>query len=223
MTTLGNRISHIRCNMLNLNQTSFAERIGFSRIATISDYEKDKRCPDIETLRKIAALGGVKLEWLLTGDGPVTAEDVITGAEAKDAGIAPYGDEFAETNVYDTSGIDKLSNFPGSAPIGIIHVRKSDFARASIAVKVRGDSMNPALVDGAIVGIAVKDRSLVSGCLYAVWLNYEGVTVKRVFVFPDRVVLKPDNPAFPETSVPSSSPGEDFIIGRVVWVYQSYA
>lgn len=222
MSSLGYRIRHIRCDMLKLNQTAFGERLGFTRIATVSDYEKDKRSPDIETLRKIAVLGSVKLEWLLTGDGPVSAEDVLTGMAAKDAGAAAYGEGFVEVNVYDTAGVVNLSEFPGSSPIDIIHVRRSDFTRASLAVKVRGDSMSPVIVDGAIVGIADKDKRLVSGCLYAVWLSYEGVTVKRVFVFPGKVVLKPDNPAFPETSIMASNPGEDFIVGRVVWVYQSY-
>lgn len=223
MSTLGYRINHIRCDILNLNQTAFAERLGFTRIATISDYEKDKRCPDIEALRKIAALGNVKLEWLLTGDGPVSAENVFMDTEARDAGAA-YGEGFVEVSVYDAAGIVNLSDFPGSAPIDIIHARRSDFTRASLAVKVRGDSMIPAIVDGAVVGIGIadKDKRLVSGCLYAVWLSYEGVTVKRVFVFPDKVVLKPDNPAFPETSIPASNTGEDFIVGRVFWVYQSY-
>ncbi|MBI5969710.1 MAG: helix-turn-helix domain-containing protein [Deltaproteobacteria bacterium] len=207
-----------------MKQTAFGERLGFSRTATISDYEKDKRCPDIETLRKIAALGSVKLEWLLTGDGPESVEDVLTSTEAKDAGAAPYGEEFVEVNVFDTVGSEKLTDFPASAPIDIIHVRRSDFTKACLAVKVRGDSMSPAVVDGAIVGIGTTDadKRLVSGCLYAVWLSYEGVTVKRVFVLPGKVVLKPDNPAFPETSIPASNTGEDFIVGRVAWVYQRY-
>ena len=69
MSTLGERIRHVREKILKVNQAEFARDLGFSRVATISDYEKDKRSPDVAVLRKIASIGSVTLEWLLTGRG----------------------------------------------------------------------------------------------------------------------------------------------------------
>ncbi|MBI5810620.1 MAG: helix-turn-helix transcriptional regulator [Deltaproteobacteria bacterium] len=71
MLTLGDRIRHIRSKILRFNQAVFADNLGFSRIATISDYEKNKRNPDIIALRKMASLANVTIEWLLTGNGPI--------------------------------------------------------------------------------------------------------------------------------------------------------
>ncbi len=223
MSTLGERIRHIREIILKQNQTSFAESLGFSRLATISDYEKDKRNPDIETLRKIAVIGNVRLEWLLTGEGPVSVYEPSGPAlGVKDTGAAVYSQDFVEVKVYDMLSAKGPGDFPGTDPIDLILVPKQDSRRGPAAIRVKGDGMAPTILNGATVGIDTGDRRLVSGALYAVWLNYEGATVKRIFVFHDRILLKPDNLSFPETSIPTGGAGEEFIIGKVVWLYQRY-
>ncbi|MFQ5737159.1 MAG: XRE family transcriptional regulator [Thermodesulfobacteriota bacterium] len=219
MLTLGERIRYIRDNILHLNQADFAKKLGFSRVATISDYEKNKRSPDITSLRNIAASGGVTLEWLLSGKGPTAIYDVQSSNEAKGAkgesGEA-CADDFVEVKVYDKA-------FPGgSEPIDSILIPRKDSEAGHIAFRVSGDGMSPTILDGATVGVNRKDRRLVSGGLYAVWYNYEGVTVKRLFTCPDGIVLKHDNPAFPETTIPSNSLCEDFIVGRIAWLYQRF-
>ena len=118
------------------------------------------------------------------------------------------------------SSAGERKNFPGADPIDLAFIPKKDYERGPVAIRIKGNGMSPSILDGATVGIDVKDRRIVSGELYAVWLNFEGVTIKRVFVYPDRVVLKPDNPTFPETAVYNVSPIEEFIIGKVVWLYQ---
>ncbi|MBI5345127.1 MAG: helix-turn-helix transcriptional regulator [Deltaproteobacteria bacterium] len=219
MLTLGDRIRHIRSKILRLNQAVFADNLGFSRIATISDYEKNKRNPDIIALRKMASLANVTIEWLLTGNGPI----FMPGTEdSKETGSAAYTVDFVDVKVYDMSKAKGPKNFPGRDPLGTMRIPKCDFKKGSVAVRVKGNSMYPTILDGAIAGIDVGERAVVSGSLYAAWLDFEGATVKRVFVYPDRIVLKPDNPAFPETTIPAGSVGEDFIIGKVVWLYQRY-
>ena len=54
MSTLGERIKYVRDGILKVNQSAFAEMLGFSRVATISDYEKNKRNPDVATLCRMA-------------------------------------------------------------------------------------------------------------------------------------------------------------------------
>lgn len=216
MLTLGDRIRHVRSKILKLNQASFADNLGFSRVATISDYEKNKRNPDITSLRKIASLANVTLEWLLTGNGPI----FLPGRE--ESVPALYTVDFVDVKVYDMSKAKGPKNFPGTDPLGTMRIPKCDFKKGSIAIRVKGNGMYPTILDGAIAGIDVSERGIVSGSLYAVWLNFEGAAVKRIFVYPDRIILKPDNPAFPETTIPAGSIGEDFIIGKVVWLYQRY-
>ena len=224
MSTLGERIKLIRDELLKINQSSFADRLGFSRVATISDYEKNKRNPDISTLCKIADMGSVSLDWLLTGTGPIEAgiaAKTDTGSTSE-AEWTLYCEEYTTIETYDIKDSGAPSEFPKGRPVGAISIPKKDFRDGIVAIRVEGESMCPNIVDNATVGINTKERGLISGKLYAVWLNYEGVTIKRVFAYPDRIVLKPDNPTFPETTIPSQSIGESLIVGRVVWVYQRY-
>jgi len=229
MYTLGERIRRVRDEILKINQARFAGMLGFSRIATISDYEKDKRNPDITTLCKIASLGSVSLDWLLTGKGGTSGlphglpEERIKPAAGREGKGPLYREEYRTVEVYcmgaQASG---PGEFPGGEPVEVISIPARDLKEGLVAVRVQGDSMSPTLLDSAIVGIDTTDRRLISGRLYAVWLNYEGATIKRVFAYPDRVILKPDNPTFPDTAIPTTSVGKDFIIGRVRWAYQRY-
>lgn len=207
---------------MKLNQAEFAGKLGFSRLATISDYETDKRAPDIATLRKISYMGSVSLDWLLTGQGRVSLLEAGGAGSAKDGSTAYGGGDFVSVNLYDPATAGPPGEFPASDPIGSIMVPAADCARGTAAIRVPGDGMRPCIMDGAIAGIHAGDKRVVSGGLYAVWLNFEGITVKRLFAYPDRIVLKPDNPAFPETAVYNASRSEEFIIGRVAWVYQKY-
>jgi phage repressor protein C with HTH and peptisase S24 domain len=222
MSTLGERIKHIRSVILKVNQAGFAGKLGFSRVATISDYEKDKRNPDIETLRKMASLGSVTLDWLLTGEGPVSVYETNVTIEAKDARQTVYSGDFVKVDVFDMAPAGEPGGFPAGDPVDTVYVPVKDHNKNIVGLRFEGDSMSPNIIDGATVGIDTSDRHLVSGRLYAVWLGYEGVTVKRVFVHPDKVVLKPDNRAFPETEIPTDVKGENFIIGRVKWVFQRF-
>ncbi len=225
MSTLGKRIRYIRTEVLEINQTSFAEKLGFSRTATISDYEKDKRNPDIDTLRKIGDISGVALGWLLTGEGAVSIYDRSEPAGAEDAGKTLYSGDFAKLEVYAMAGDGR--RFPAGEPVDTVFVPMREHNESTVAALVKGESMSPVIVDGAIVGVDKTDRHVVNGRLYAVWLDYEGMSIKRVFVYPDRIVLKSDNPGFPETNIPNvvNAPGglgADFIVGRVKWVFQRY-
>lgn len=221
-TTLGDRIRIIRGELLKLNQAEFARSLGFTRTATISDYEKNKRNPDIDTLRAMAFMSGVTVEWLLTGNGPMTREETVEQAAARDSGGVLYTGDFREVNVYDIGSIKGPGDFPGTEPVDVMVIPGKDFAVGQVAIRVKGEGMRPTVNDGATVGVDPDDRKIVSGCLYIVWLNYEGATVKRIFVYPDSIVLNPDNPAFPSTSIPTEHIGEDFIIGKVVWIYQRF-
>ncbi len=225
MSSLGERIRHIRYDISKLNQADFAEKLGFSRVATISDYEKDKRSPDITALRKMAALGSITLEWLLTGEGPVSIYETSAAVSAKEDKKAVYSEEFVRVDVFDAAATGRAGGpeeFPTGEPVDVVYIPKSDYRKDTVALRLEGDGMSPNILDKATVGVDRSDKRLVSGRLYAVWLDYEGVTIKRVFVYPGRVVLKPDNPTFPETAIPTGEKTENFIIGRVKWVFQRY-
>lgn len=66
MDTLGKRIRKIR-KELDINQLDFALKIGLESATAISKYEDDSREPEIDKLIKIANLGNISLDELLTG------------------------------------------------------------------------------------------------------------------------------------------------------------
>lgn len=216
MYTLGERIKHVRENILYLNQSEFANTLGFSRVATISDYETNKRLPDITSLRKIASAGKVSLEWLLTGIGPISVSLAYTSAKAKEEGALLCTDAYAEVDVYDKNYRDRAH------PVATILIPDKDFKSAPFAVRIEGQAMSPTILSGATIGVDRGSRRLVSGELYAVWLPDEGITIRRVFISPDEVILRPDNPAFPETAIRSAQVHDSLIVGRAVWLYQRF-
>lgn len=86
MNTLGERIQHIRKDLLGFTQDEMAERLGVSGGNTISNYEKNLREPEIKALIKIAELGNVSLDWLLKGkilSGYVAEPRIINDNETK--------------------------------------------------------------------------------------------------------------------------------------------
>ena len=83
--------------------------------------------------------------------------------------------------------------------------------------------MEPSIIDGAVVGVDTQDKNVVSGELYAVWLEYEGAVVKRLYMERDIVRICSDNPAFKEMQIKNDEiNGDTFILGKVCWLMQSY-
>ncbi len=73
MANIGNQIKSLREKM-GLSQSDFAAKLGLGGPTVISKYEKNQREPEIALLIKLANLGNVSLDWLLTGEGPQSRE-----------------------------------------------------------------------------------------------------------------------------------------------------
>lgn len=71
MPTLGERLRNAR-ERKNLTQVAVRERTGINN-KTLSGYEKGVSEPDIETLKKLAALYEVTVDWI-TGNNTIYAE-----------------------------------------------------------------------------------------------------------------------------------------------------
>lgn len=73
MMSLGSRLKKER-EKRNWSQVYVAKKIGITN-AVLSNYERDYRDPDTETLKKLALLYGVKTDYLLgLTDDPTTPE-----------------------------------------------------------------------------------------------------------------------------------------------------
>lgn len=66
METIGERIKFLR-NSYQMNQSTFASAINISQ-ASLSDLEKGKTKPSVDTLINISNAFGISLDWLVKGD-----------------------------------------------------------------------------------------------------------------------------------------------------------
>ena len=79
MNSIGQQLKTLRKSQKKTQQ-AVADRVGITR-ATLSNYEIDRRTPDLKTLRKLAECFGVGLDYF----GVVPADEVLELlARAKD-------------------------------------------------------------------------------------------------------------------------------------------
>jgi transcriptional regulator with XRE-family HTH domain len=71
MNTIGQQLRTLRKSQKKTQQ-AVADRVGITR-ATLSNYEIDRRTPDLKTLRKLAECYGVGLDYF----GVVPADEVL--------------------------------------------------------------------------------------------------------------------------------------------------
>ncbi|MDR3361858.1 MAG: hypothetical protein LBO64_03320 [Desulfovibrio sp.] len=102
----------------------------------------------------------------------------------------------------------------------------SQYVRPQIStLLIEGVSMEPTILDKAVVGVNRESEEIVQGRIYAVRLPYEGIVVKRLFLnhAAKCFILRSDNKNgdFPDINLPFEE-GNAFIYGQVIWVLQSY-
>jgi SOS-response transcriptional repressor LexA len=92
-----------------------------------------------------------------------------------------------------------------------------------VAVRVKGNSMDPVLPDGSVAVVDRDDRRVVRGGLYVVRLD-GGCTVKYVSREGGDLVLIPENHAeHRESRIPAREGEAEPIVGRVVWSWRVWA
>lgn len=81
METIGDRIKFLR-NSYSMNQSTFSNTINISQ-ASLSDLEKGKTKPSVDTLINISEKFGISLDWLVKGssiiDTTYTKSEVFKG------------------------------------------------------------------------------------------------------------------------------------------------
>jgi len=207
----GERLSDLRKER-KLTQNDLAEIIGVAK-TTLSSYEQNKRMPDVTLQYAIADYFKVSLDYL-----------------------------HGRTNVRDSSNLKRLDtndliNIPivgtiKCGPGGIIYediegfssYPKSDIdsSHEYIVLNAKGDSMIGDGINDGDLALIQKEPEFVQGKIYAVLLDSEEVTLKRVTKTEDSVILSPSNPKY-DTRVVTGSDLESFnIIGRLINIKRNY-
>lgn len=205
MNTLGKRIKHIRKEILNINQDTFAEKLGFSRIATVSDYEKNKRTPDLDTTKKIADMADVSIDWLLKG------EDTLKTATV------------AKVSVIPNENILISSDLRIETSEEVITIPLTDVNAESFAIKLNNDSMEPLIQKGTTIvmnSFKNSNKIIADGAFYAVLAKDGPMTVRRIYKIKNRLHFKAENKDYMEEVLPASPRTMDRIIGKIEYIYE---
>lgn len=157
----------------NLSQAQLAKRLGLSA-STISMYEVGKRQPDFEKEELIADFFNVDLNTLRGKD---------VEAESKCRRIPVYGRVAAGIPIEAVENIMDYEEIPISW--------KGEYA----ALKVKGDSMAPRILEGDVIIVHLQDDAE-SGDIVVALINGQDATVKRLIKYANGIMLQALNPAY---------------------------
>lgn len=101
------------------------------------------------------------------------------------------------------------------------HESQSDL----VAVRVSGSNMTPTIREGAIACIDRSDKTIAGNNIYAVHNGHGKGAVTRLKVIQGCLVILPDNRECEVEIIELSSDQdpEDFVIGKVIWVWQNFS
>lgn len=89
-------------------------------------------------------------------------------------------------------------------------------AKNAVMLPVTGDSMEPLLFDGDMLLVDKNEKEITDGKIYVVTLGEE-LRVKRIFHGLDGIILRSENPRYPDINVTGPDLDTFIIHGRVRW------
>jgi len=198
-------------------------------VNNLTRWFKGERSPKLDTLGpiidKLTTLG-IGLNQIISQSPGAKITAMSPHSTTQEASIVRPGDEMPEgvggvVAVYQFAAGGLPVEIAEAEPICEICIPRRFLFPGLMAVEVAGDSMDPLIKDGAIVGINRHAQKLVPGKVYAVNVPYEGLTIKRVYLDSAKgeLILRPENPNHPETRVPIDE-RDDLIVGQVMWEMQ---
>jgi phage repressor protein C with HTH and peptisase S24 domain len=200
------------------------------RQSSISDAKRRNSVPS-DWYMKLFEKFGLNPDWLKMGSGPMylRTEQGYQPVDGPAAGQvfedpAKYGDPDAKSTVVTVYAMHDDQAAEEELPhksLSKLSVPQS-FAGAAMQVfRVDATSMEPLIAKGAFVCLDTQQKSIISGELYGVFIPYEGIAIRRVFLDAQnqRFILRSENPALPEQYLPLGK-HHSSIVGRVSWVLQ---
>lgn len=175
-----NRLKEARTKC-DKTQVDVAKAIGISQ-NTYSYWETGKSKIDDDSLRRLADYFGVTVDYLLCRDNKKTPSE---NGERKGVRIPVYGRIAAGIPISAIQEIIDYEEIPEDM------LKHGEY----IALKVKGDSMEPRIADGDVVIIRIQE-TVENGEVAAVYVNGNDVTLKRVRKENNGIWLIGNNPAF---------------------------
>ncbi|HFW3714901.1 TPA: XRE family transcriptional regulator [Salmonella enterica subsp. enterica serovar 6,7:y:-] len=224
---INERIREARRN-LNVTQDVLAKRIGITK-ATISQWESGTTTPNGKNLINLAEALNVSAGWLLTGKltepSEISSNARIEGGFSVWDSATPLEDDeveipfFKEVELSAGNGTYVDLDRSGCK----LRFAKSTLRKAGVdiacaaCVSVHGNSMEPVLPDGAVVGIDTSKTSIKDGQMYAI--DQDGLLrVKLLYRLPGGIRIRSFNrEEYTDEEYFNHEANKIKIIGQVFW------
>lgn len=200
--TFGEKLRALR-DQRGWTQEQTANKLGTSK-QVISRYENNQRSPKLSVALKYAEILGVSSNYFTDNEDSNSASGTIP------PGFEPLPEMTAVPRVGEIAcGEPILAEQNIETYDSVPKMWHADFTLAC-----HGDSMEPRVKDGDVV--AVRRTPVVeNGEIAAVRIDDEA-TLKHVYHYPDRLVLQPENPAFPPIVLVGEEINRAVIEGKAV-------
>lgn len=188
---------------IGLTQKEIADQLGISRQA-YANYETGNREPDLSTLKQLADIFSVSVDYLLGNE--------IT-PKRRGIKIPVYGSVAAGIP------IEAIEDIEDYEEIDEDMARNGDY----IALKIKGSSMEPRMMDGDVVIVRLQP-DVYDGEIAIVMVNGDEATCKKIKKTPEGVMLISTNPEY-EPMFYSNRQIEELpirILGKVVELRAKY-
>ena len=190
---------------LNLTMKDVAKHVGVSE-ATVSRWESgniaNMKRSRIERLAEILCVSPLSITGIDHSSNDFQAFNFPDILPIKTKKVPLLGTIACGDPILATENIDEYVLADGSV--------QCDFA-----LRCKGDSMiNARIFDGDIVYIR-QQADVDNGEIAAILIGDEA-TIKRVYKYPDRMILQPENPTFPPMVYEGDKLNEIRIIGKAV-------
>ena len=169
------RFAMDRCGM---KAAELALRSGVNK-SSISQYLNNSHTPSNFSAQKLANVLGVNMVWLMGFDVPKRRMNI----SATSIRIPVYGKVAAG---YDYEAVENIMGYE-EIP--------ASWSGEYAALKVKGNSMEPRIMDGDILIVKIQDDAESGDVVIAV-VNGNEATVKKLVKHQDGIVLQPFNPAY---------------------------
>jgi len=193
----GLRYDYQVAELLGLTKSALAER-------------KSRGSLPLDKISIFCERNRINIKWVLTGEGEKSQLDP-SAAPGADCGLV---------DVFSLAAPDGARRLTGARVTEGMAVPHGLATEGIVAIALKGDSMEPSLYDGAVIGVDGTDRAIVNSRLYAVWLAHEGAVIRRVYLETERLVMRADNNRYAAVVKEAAAANDGLILGRVRWVIQ---
>lgn len=208
MKTISDRIK-IRRTELQLSQRDLADKIGVTSVA-VSRWELDYSQPKGKNLLSLSKALKCTPNWLLNG-----RESTDIEFEGIKYVLVPYFENVEIAAGCGSFNIEHLECEQIPIPFYILDKSKVNSSK-TLCVKVKGDSMEPALRSGSIIAVDTTKRDIDDGELYVV-CHGDLLRVKLLYRYPHGIKLRSYNSFYEDEMYENESVMDIKIIGKVFW------